>query len=288
MQLIKAHPKDALARRRCSASRPATTSWPPTRRRPSTTRTSPRSSRARRRRRTRSATRRRSGSGCGESEKAIADMDSFVRFYGTRKPQDAAGVFFQMAEVYEKDKKVRRARQAPRQLPQEVGRPGRPRPPDPGALPAGRARLEGVVPARPPRTALAWRSSASPRPVVRRCIYDLNKKLKKGKKIKEAKRTQCGPPTKLEDRPLRPQQAARRPRRRSTSRPCSRSGTRAPRLRRSPARTSRRARVWRPTRSPARRSTWPRCSTRTSSASSSRRASTSSSRASTTPRRRPR
>jgi len=26
-------------------------------------------------------------------------------------------------------------------------------------------------------------------------IYDLNKKLKKGKKIKEAKRTQCGPPT---------------------------------------------------------------------------------------------
>ena len=43
--------------------------------------------------------------GLGESEKALADMDSYVKFYGTRKPQDAAGVYFQMAEVYEKDKK---------------------------------------------------------------------------------------------------------------------------------------------------------------------------------------
>ena len=43
--------------------------------------------------------------GLGESDKAIADMDSFVKFYGKRKPQDAAGVFFQMADVYEKDKK---------------------------------------------------------------------------------------------------------------------------------------------------------------------------------------
>src|SRR4029078_8318326 len=43
--------------------------------------------------------------GLGESEKAINDMDSFVKFYGQRKPQDAAGVFFQRGEVYEKDKK---------------------------------------------------------------------------------------------------------------------------------------------------------------------------------------
>jgi len=43
--------------------------------------------------------------GLGDSEKALADMDSYVRFYGSRKPQDAAGVYFQMAEVYEKDKK---------------------------------------------------------------------------------------------------------------------------------------------------------------------------------------
>ena len=43
--------------------------------------------------------------GLGESDRAIADMDSFVKFYGARKPQDAAGVYFQMSEVYEKDKK---------------------------------------------------------------------------------------------------------------------------------------------------------------------------------------
>src|SRR5258708_5899031 len=43
--------------------------------------------------------------GLGESDKAIADMDEFVKFFGSRKPQDAAGVFFQKADVYEKDKK---------------------------------------------------------------------------------------------------------------------------------------------------------------------------------------
>src|SRR4029077_540079 len=33
--------------------------------------------------------------GLGESDAAIADMDAFVRFYGARNPQDAAGVYFQ-------------------------------------------------------------------------------------------------------------------------------------------------------------------------------------------------
>ena len=44
--------------------------------------------------------------GLGEGDKAIADMNSFVKFYGTRKPQDAAGVYFQMGEVYEKQNKM--------------------------------------------------------------------------------------------------------------------------------------------------------------------------------------
>ena len=55
-------------------------------------------------------------------------------------------MFFQMGEVYEKDKKIRRPRQAPRQLPQEVGRAGWSRPPGARALPPRRDGLEGVLP----------------------------------------------------------------------------------------------------------------------------------------------
>lgn len=44
--------------------------------------------------------------GLGEDDKAIEDMNSFIKFYGTRKPQDAAGVFFQMGEVFEKQKRT--------------------------------------------------------------------------------------------------------------------------------------------------------------------------------------
>ena len=106
--------------------------------------------------------------GLGESDKAIADMDSFVKFYGSRKPQDAAGVYFQMAEVYEKDKKYDELAASPRELPQEVGHAR-----------AGRTarfrrtsvwgRWPGRRPARtPPRTVLASRSSASPPLVGRR------------------------------------------------------------------------------------------------------------------------
>ena len=51
-------------------------------------------------------------------------------------------------------------------------------------------------------------------------LYDLNKKLKKGKKIKEAEADAVRAAHQLEDHRLRPQQAAGRQGRRSTSRPC--------------------------------------------------------------------
>ena len=105
--------------------------------------------------------------GLGESDKAIADMDSFVKFYGTRKPQDAAGVFFQMADVYEKDKKYDELASTSRATSRS------------GARRAVRivrcwrtsasASWPGRRPApRPPRTAPASRSSASRPPAARR------------------------------------------------------------------------------------------------------------------------
>jgi hypothetical protein len=44
--------------------------------------------------------------GLGEFDKAIEDMNSFVKYYGDKKPADAANVVFQMSEVYEKQSKT--------------------------------------------------------------------------------------------------------------------------------------------------------------------------------------
>jgi TolA-binding protein len=41
--------------------------------------------------------------GLGDGAAAIADMDAFVGFYGPRKPEAAAGAYFQIGEVYEKE-----------------------------------------------------------------------------------------------------------------------------------------------------------------------------------------
>jgi TolA-binding protein len=44
--------------------------------------------------------------GLQHAREALADMDAYVSFYGARNPQDAAGVFFQKAEVYEAQKRT--------------------------------------------------------------------------------------------------------------------------------------------------------------------------------------
>ena len=196
--------------------------------------------------------------GLGESDKAIADMDAFVKFYGTRKPQDAAGVFFQMGDVYEKDKKLRRARASTSRTTSRSGAP--------------QGGPDRQVLAHFRLGEMAWKASCPKASEDGACLeikrvaatgrqkvlYDLNKKLKKGKKIKEAKRTQCGPPTNSKivvfDRnkaaggqgagalPGRAQDLEQG-RSRLEDHGQGRRGARGPR---------------RPTRSPARPSTWPR------------------------------
>jgi tetratricopeptide (TPR) repeat protein len=132
--------------------------------------------------------------GLGESDKAIADMDSFVKFYGSRKPQDAAGVFFQMGDVYEKQKNYDALSKHLEAYLKKWGPQGGP---------------DRQVQAHFRLGEMAWRASCPKASEDGACLeikrvtatgrqkvlYDLNKKLKKGKKIKEAKRTQCGPPT---------------------------------------------------------------------------------------------
>jgi len=132
--------------------------------------------------------------GLGESDKAIGDMDAFIKYYGTRKPQDAAGVFFQMADVYEKDKKMDELQKHLDAYLKKWGAHGGP---------------DRVIQAHFRLGEIAWKQScpkanengaclevkrvaASGRQKV---LADLNKKLGKKKRIKEIK-TQCGPPTK--------------------------------------------------------------------------------------------
>jgi tetratricopeptide (TPR) repeat protein len=132
--------------------------------------------------------------GLGESDKAIADMDSFVKFYGTRKPQDAAGVFFQMADVYEKEKKYDELAKHLDAYLKKWGPQGGPDRQVLAHFRLGELSWKASCPKAGEDGACleVKRVAATGRQKV---MYDLNKKLKKGKKLKEAKRTQCGPPT---------------------------------------------------------------------------------------------
>jgi tetratricopeptide (TPR) repeat protein len=132
--------------------------------------------------------------GLGESAKAIADMDSFVKYYGSRKPQDAAGVYFQMGEVYERDKKYDELAQHLDSYLKKWGAHGGP---------------DRQIQAHFRLGEMAWKASCSHPSEDGACLEvkrvaatgrqkvlaDLNKKLGKKKRIKEVK-TQCGPPTK--------------------------------------------------------------------------------------------
>ena len=121
-------------------------------------------------------------------------MDSFVKFYGTRKPQDAAGVFFQMGEVYEKDKKTDELAKHLDNYLKKWGAQGGPDRQVLAHFRLGEMAWKASCPKASEDGACleVKRVAATGRQKV---LYDLNKKRKKGKKIKEPKRTQCGPPT---------------------------------------------------------------------------------------------
>ncbi len=111
-------------------------------------------------------------------------MDSFVKFYGRRKPQDAAGVYFQMGEVYEKDKKYDDLARHLENYLKKWGKEGGP---------------DRQIQAHFRLGEMAWKASCAKAAEDGAClevkrvaatgrqkvIADLNKKLKKGKKIKE-------------------------------------------------------------------------------------------------------
>jgi tetratricopeptide (TPR) repeat protein len=133
--------------------------------------------------------------GLGEFDKAIDDMNAFVKYYGGKKPSDAANVVFQMSEVYEKQKKTD---ELVRHLEAYLKRWG------------AKGGIDKQILAHFKLGELAWKKSCSQEGVNGACIkvdrvtmngkwttiYKINKKIKdKKKRVKEKLRTQCGPPT---------------------------------------------------------------------------------------------
>jgi tetratricopeptide (TPR) repeat protein len=133
--------------------------------------------------------------GLGEYDKAIANMNDYIKFYGSRKPADAAGVFFQMGQVYEKNNELDKLQKHLEEYLKKWGAQG---------------GIDRQIYSHFRIGELQWRRSC-PQPGVngaclkvervsatgrQLALYEINKRIKdKKKKLKEPKRTTCGPPT---------------------------------------------------------------------------------------------
>ena len=133
--------------------------------------------------------------GLGEFDKAVDDMNSYVKYYGDKKPADAANVVFQMSEVYEKQNKND---ELARHLDAYLKKWG------------AKGGIDKQILAHFKLGQLAWNKSCPQEGVNGACLkvervtmngkakalYEINSKIKdKKKKLKEKLRTQCGPPT---------------------------------------------------------------------------------------------
>jgi len=133
--------------------------------------------------------------GLGEFDKAIDDMNSFVKYYGDKKPAETANVVFQMSEVYEKQKKTD---ELAKHLDAYLKKWG------------AKGGIDKQILAQFKLGEMAWSKSCPQEGVNGACIkvdrvtmngkakaiYVINKGIKdKKKKLKEKLRTQCGPPT---------------------------------------------------------------------------------------------
>jgi tetratricopeptide (TPR) repeat protein len=136
--------------------------------------------------------------GLGEPDRALQNMNDFIRLYGARRPQEAADVFFQMGEVYERENKVDQYAKHLENYLKQWGSKG---------------TIDKQILARFRLGEYHWKKSCPADDVNGACIkiervaatgrqkafYEINRKIKdKKKKIKDKNqgRTQCGPPTK--------------------------------------------------------------------------------------------
>jgi TolA-binding protein len=127
--------------------------------------------------------------GLDEGDQAIGDMRSFVSFYGGRKPADAAGVFFQMSEVYESQGKPDELTRHLREYLERWGRQG---------------GVDREVEAHFQLGELAWRGSCAHGAADGSCVSVERQTSSRGREVlitarrkyARERRTQCGPATK--------------------------------------------------------------------------------------------
>ncbi len=133
--------------------------------------------------------------GLGDFEKAVDDINAFVKFFGGKEPQKSADSYFQMSEVYEKQN---RNDELVRHLTQYLKTWGNKGTPDKAIL--AHFKIGEIL----------WKKSCPKGDGVngacieikrvtatgkQKLLYEMNKKIKdKRKKLKDI-RTQCGPPT---------------------------------------------------------------------------------------------
>lgn len=131
--------------------------------------------------------------GLGETDRAKDNMNAFIKFYGGRRPQDAADVFFQMGEIYEKqgdeDALIRHLEAYLKTWAKKGG-------------------VDKEILAHFKLGELLWNRSCPVKSVNGACIevkrveatgrelaFDKLKRQQKGKKLRIPKQTQCGPAT---------------------------------------------------------------------------------------------
>src|SRR5262249_26874464 len=128
--------------------------------------------------------------GLGEADRALVDMDAFVKFYGERDPEDAAGVFFQKGEVYERQGRQSDLRAHLESYLERWARHG---------------GLDRQVQAHFRLGELAWRASCPHAAEDGGCVQITRVTSTRGRKVledarrrlgKPSKRTQCGGATK--------------------------------------------------------------------------------------------
>jgi TolA-binding protein len=125
--------------------------------------------------------------GLGETDAALADMKSYVSFYGARRPQDAAGIFFQRGALLEGDPAALRAH-----LESYLATWGR------------RGGLDRQVRAHFRLGELRWQASCAHPSPDGACLQITRTSSTRGTQIVilaarkhgRQKRVQCGPPTK--------------------------------------------------------------------------------------------
>jgi tetratricopeptide (TPR) repeat protein len=133
--------------------------------------------------------------GMGDHDKARDNMNAFIKFYGARKPDEAANVYFQMGEIYEKEQKDDELIKHFESYVKSWGKKG---------------GVDKEIVAHFRIGELLWKRSCPVEGVNGACIEvtrieasgrarafeSINKKItNKAKKIRDRKKNQCGPET---------------------------------------------------------------------------------------------